>query len=44
MKVDEDEAKVVRRIYREYLEGASFRDIATGLERDKIKTGCKRYK
>lgn len=42
--VDEDEAVIVRRIFREYLEGASFRDIATGLERDKIKTGGKRYK
>ena len=30
--------------HREYLEGASFRDIAMGLERDKIKTGGKRYK
>ncbi len=35
---------MVRRIYREYLEGASFRDIAEGLERDQIKTGGKRYK
>lgn len=42
--VDEDEAAIVRRIYREYLEGASFRDIVMGLERDKIKTGGKRYK
>lgn len=42
--IDEEEAKVVRRIYREYLEGASFRDIAEGLERDRIKTGGKRYK
>mgnify|MGYP004732867319 FL=1 len=42
--VDEDEVAIVRRIYREYLEGASFRDIAMGLERDKIKTGGKRYK
>lgn len=41
---DEDEAAIVRRIYREYLEGANFRDIAMGLERDKIKTGGKRYK
>ena len=40
----EEEAEIVRRIYREYLEGASFRDIAEGLERDKIKTGGKRYK
>jgi len=42
--IDEDEAKIVRRIFREYLEGASFRDIANGLERDKIKTGGKKYK
>lgn len=42
--VDEEEADVVRRIFREYLEGASYRDIAQGLERDKIKTGGKRYR
>ncbi len=42
--IDEEEAKTIRRIYREYLEGASFRDITDGLERDKIKTGGKRYK
>ena len=42
--IDEDEAVIIRRIFREYLEGASFRDIANGLERDKIKTGGKRYK
>lgn len=42
--IDEEEAKVVRRIFREYLEGASYRDIAKGLERDKIKTGAKRYR
>ena len=42
--VDEDEAIIVKRIFREYLEGASFRDIAIGLERDKIKTGGKRYR
>lgn len=42
--IDEDEGKIVRRIFREYLEGASFRDIAEGLERDKIKTGGKKYK
>lgn len=41
---DEDEAAIVRRIFREYLEGASFRDIAMGLERDHIQTGGKRYK
>ena len=42
--VDENEAKIIRRIFREYLEGASFRDIANGLEKDKIRTGGKRYK
>lgn len=42
--IDEDEAKIVRRIFREYLEGASFRDIEECLERNKIKTGGKRYK
>ena len=42
--VDEDESKIVRRIFREYLEGASFRDIANELEKDKIMTGGKRYK
>ena len=36
----EQEAKVVRRIYREYLEGASLRDIAEGLEKDGIKNGA----
>ncbi len=40
--IDEEEAKVVKRIYREYLSGASFRDIKNGLERDGIKTGGKR--
>lgn len=44
LNVVEEEAKIVRRIFREYLEGASFRDIAEGLERDKIKTGGKKYK
>ena len=40
--VDEEEAKIVRRIYLEFLNGASLRDISEGLERDKIKTGGKR--
>jgi hypothetical protein len=30
--IDEDEAVIIRRIFREYLEGASFRDIANRLE------------
>lgn len=42
--IEEEEAKIVKRIFREFLEGASLRDIANGLERDKIKTGGKRYK
>lgn len=42
--VDEEEAKIVRRIYLEFLNGASLRDISEGLERDKIKTGGKREK
>ncbi len=42
--IDKKEAKVVKRIFREYLEGASYRDIANGLEKDHIKTGGKRYK
>lgn len=41
--IDEEEAKIVRRIFLEYLEGASFRDIKNGLERDKIVTGGKKY-
>ncbi len=40
--IDEEEAKVVKRIYREYLSGSSFRDIKNGLEKDGIKTGGKR--
>jgi len=35
----EKEAKVIKRIFREYLEGASFKNIADGLEKDEIKTG-----
>ena len=42
--VDEEEAKVIRRIYREFLEGASLRDVAEGLELDGIKTGAKKNK
>lgn len=38
--VVEEEARVVRRIFREYLEGASLRDIADGLEKDGIKNGA----
>ncbi|NVF12450.1 recombinase family protein [Anaerococcus sp. AGMB00486] len=35
-----EEAKIVKRIYREYLEGASLRDIKVGLEKDKIVNGA----
>lgn len=42
--IDEEEAKIVKRIYREFLEGASLGEIAAGLERDEIKTGGKKYK
>lgn len=36
-----EEAEVVRRIYREYLEGASFVKIRRGLEADGILNGAK---
>jgi len=42
--IKEDEAVVVRRIFREYLDGYSLRDIADGLERDGIRTGGKKLK
>ncbi len=38
--IDPDEAVVVRRIYREYLEGASLQQIGRGLETDGILTGA----
>lgn len=38
--IDPDEAVVVRRIYREYLEGASMQQICRGLEADGILTGA----
>ena len=38
--IKEDEADVVRRMYREYLEGASLQDICNGLEADGILTGA----
>lgn len=37
--IEPNEAKVIKRIYLEFLDGASLRDIAKGLERDGIKTG-----
>lgn len=42
--IEPDEAKIVKRIYYEYLNGASLRDIAQGLEKDGIKTGGKKSK
>ncbi|UZW12550.1 recombinase family protein [Clostridium pasteurianum] len=36
--INEKEAEIVRRIYREYLEGKSYQKIADGLERDGIPT------
>lgn len=38
--IKEDEAEVVRRIFREYLEGASLQDICNSLESDGILTGA----
>ena len=42
--IDPEQAEVVRRIYREYLEGASMTQIARGLEGDGILTGAGRTK
>lgn len=36
--INEEEAKIVRRIFREYLEGKSYNAIAKGLMKDGIKT------
>ena len=38
--IDSEQAEVVKRIYREYLEGASLDGIAKGLEADGILTGA----
>lgn len=35
----DNEAKIIKRIFREFLEGKSYRNIADGLERDNIATG-----
>lgn len=40
MIIVEEEAKVVRRIFREYLKGLSLRDIVDVLEKDGIKNGA----
>ena len=42
--IDPDEAVVVKRIYREYLEGASLQQICRGLEADGILTGAGKQK
>lgn len=42
--IDPDEAEIVKRIYREYLEGASMLKIARGLESDGILNGAGREK
>lgn len=42
--INPEQAKVVKRIYREYLEGASLVQIARGLEADEILTAAKRSK
>ena len=39
--IEPTEAEVVKRIYREYLEGASLIQIARNMEKDKILTGAK---
>lgn len=38
--IDEEQAEIVRRIYREYLEGQSLLQIKRGLEKDGIKNGA----
>ena len=38
--IEPNEAEIVKRIYREYLEGQSFLQIGRGLERDGILTGA----
>ena len=38
--IDPEQAEIVKRIYREYLEGYSMDKIAAGLEADGILTGA----
>ena len=40
LEIDPDQAEIVKRIYREYLEGSSMDKIAAGLEADGILTGA----
>ncbi|MGM9540497.1 recombinase family protein [Anaerovibrio sp.] len=42
--VDREQAKVVRRIFREYLDGYTMNQIAAGLERDGVLTGAEHKK
>lgn len=42
--IDPEQAEVVKRIYREYLEGLSMKKIAEGLEQDGILTGAGKAK
>lgn len=42
--IDPNQAEIVRRIYREYLEGFSMDKIAAGLERDGVLTGAGKVK
>lgn len=42
--IDPEQAEVVKRIYREYLEGFSMKKIAEGLEQDGILTGAGKAK
>ena len=42
--IEPEEAEIVKRIYREYLEGASLAQIAKGLEDDGILTGAGKEK
>jgi len=42
--IDPEEAEIVKRIYREYLEGASMLKIARGLEADGIRNGAGKAK
>ena len=42
--IDPEQAEIVKRIYREYLEGLSMDKIAAGLERDGILTGAGKAK
>ena len=42
--INEEEAKIVRRIYREYLDGKGYTTIARGLTRDRIPTAAGKTK